>query len=82
MAKQTFVEGLERYPTDGDTKNDFVTISKIIVPTERDKEQLLKALKYIHDSRCIDTEYYAVNTLTHIYNIPHLIEVQKYYEHS
>lgn len=74
---EELIEGLERYPTDGDTKNYIVTISKIIVPTERDKEQLLKALKYIHDSRCIDTEYYAVNTLAHIHLVPHLIEVQK-----
>ena len=74
---EELVKGLERYPTDENEKNEFVTISKIIVPTERDKEQLLKALKYIHDNPYIDKEYYAVNTLSHMYQVPNLIEVQK-----
>jgi hypothetical protein len=71
------VESLERYPIDENEKYKFVTISKIVVPTERDKEQLLKAIKYIHDSPHIDKEYYAVNTLAHLYQLPDLIVVQQ-----
>jgi hypothetical protein len=53
----------------------WVTITKIIVPTEYDKQQLLKAVKYIHDLRSIDTDYMAVNTISHLYCRPDLIEV-------
>lgn len=76
MDDNEFVEGLERYPTSVDEKNNYVTISKIIVPTERDKEQLLKAFRYLHDTWNIDTEYYAVNTIVHTYLNPDLIEVK------
>lgn len=54
----------------------YVTITKIVVPSERDKEQLLKAFKYLHDCD-IDTDYYAVNTIVHVYENPDLIEVQQ-----
>ena len=74
---EELVEGLERYPLDDVEEKQFVTISKIVVPTERDKKQLLKAFKYLHDLRNIDPEYYAVNTIMHIYQNPDLIEVQK-----
>lgn len=53
----------------------YVTITKIIVPTQQDKEQLLEAFKYIHDLECIDTDYMAVNSIAHIYEHPDLIEV-------
>lgn len=71
------VEGLERYPIDENEENKYVIISKIVVPTERDKEQLLKAFKYLHDCRYIDPEYYAVNAIIHTYQNPDLIEVEK-----
>lgn len=59
----------------GDTSPD-VSISKIVVPTEHDREQLLLALKYIHDLRDIDTDFKAVNSLVHMYHVPDRIEVQ------
>ena len=74
---EELVEGLERYPTDERQELKFVTISKILVPTERDKEQLLKAFKYLHDHGFIDSEYYAVITIIHMYQNPDLIEIEK-----
>jgi hypothetical protein len=74
---EELVEGLERYPTEDSAFYKYVSISKIVVPSERDKEQLLKAFKYLHDLRNIDPEYYAVNTIMHIYQNPDLIEVEK-----
>jgi hypothetical protein len=68
---------LERYPEDEREEPKFVTISKILVHTERDKDQLLKAFKYLHDHGSIDPEYYAVNTLIHMYLNPDLIEVDE-----
>lgn len=55
----------------------WVTISKIIVPTEFDKEQLLLAIKYLHDNPLIDTDILAVNSLVHLYLNPELIVVEK-----
>ena len=66
--------GLEYYVEDDDTK--YVNITKIVVPTEYDKEQLLKASRYLHDCSGIDTDFYAINTLVHLYLNPDLIEVQ------
>lgn len=70
MSRQEFVEGLERYPEDENAPVNQVAITKIVVPTERDKEQLLLALRYIHDLRDIDTDYYAVNTIAHQHMVP------------
>lgn len=68
---------LDKYDeTKDQTEQLYVTINKIIVPTERDKQQLLEAFKYIHDLRCIDSDYMAVNTLMHMYQAPQLIEVK------
>jgi hypothetical protein len=53
----------------------WVTIEKIIVPTEFDKEQLLRAFKYLHDNRTIDTELMAVNAIVHMYQNPGLVFV-------
>lgn len=58
-------------------KQKWVTITKIVVPTEEDKQQLLAACKYIHDLSEIDTDILAVNTLAHLYHAPELIEVSK-----
>ncbi len=68
---------LKKYIESLGNNQKWVTISKIIVPSEYDKEQLLYALKYIHDLRCIDTDYIAVNTLVHIYEAPELIVVEQ-----
>jgi hypothetical protein len=51
-------------------------ILKIVVPSEEDKQQLLKAFQYLHDLRNIDTGYCMINLLTHFTNIPERIEVQ------
>lgn len=54
----------------------YISLTKIIVPTEYDKEQLLKALEYIHDLKEINTNYLAVNLLAHLHMRPDLIEVE------
>lgn len=40
---------------------------KIIAKTEKDKQELLKAFKYLHDAD-IDTDFIAVNQLVHLYS--------------
>ena len=65
--------GMDRYPEKGGFRD--VNIVKIIVSSEHDKEQLLKALHYLHDCY-IDTDFIAVNALVHIYEAPELIEVK------
>lgn len=69
---------LESYcdTNDPNFKKSFVEISKIIVPSEFDKQQLLLVSKYFHDLRNIDTDLMAVNTIAHLYTQPELIEVQ------
>lgn len=49
---------------------------KIIVGSEREKQDLLKASKYLHDLRNIDTDVPMVNTLVHLYMAPDLIAVE------
>lgn len=39
---------------------------KIIADTEDDKQELLKAFKYIHDLK-IDSDYIVINQLAHLY---------------
>jgi len=53
-----------RYPKD-ESKVDNVNF-KIIVPTEEDKQKLIKAFRYLHYCD-IDTEYVWVNQLVHSY---------------
>lgn len=66
---------LEKYKeTKGDDQK-WVKISKIVVPSEYDKEQLLEAFKYIHDGD-INTDFLAVNTIAHMYCAPDKIEVE------
>jgi len=72
--------GLERYDESAGDNQKWVSIKKIIVETERDKEQLLKAFEYIHYLRDIDTDFIAVNTIAHIYQAPDLIEVKDKYD--
>lgn len=54
----------------------YINITKIVVPTEYDKEQLLRGFEYIHNLREIDTDFKAVNTICHVYENPDLIEVK------
>ena len=60
------MENLKRYA-------DFESISQvdwtkyvIVVPTEKDREQLMEAFEHIHYSD-IDTDFVAVNQLAHEY---------------
>jgi len=57
---------LKRYP-----ENDVDSIKffeyTIVVPTKQDREELLETSRYLHDLRCIDTDYIAVNQLVHEY---------------
>lgn len=86
---EDFEESFECYGYEEVTKNlkkfddakptneqDFVSITKIVVPTEYDKEQLLLAFKYIHNLKTIDTDYMAVNTIAHMYQNEILIQVE------
>jgi hypothetical protein len=54
-----------------DYKEDCSDVSwtkfKIIVPTEEDRQEVMKAFKHIHDAN-IDTEYVTVNQLAHEYS--------------
>lgn len=52
-----------------------INIKSIIVGSEQDKEQLLLALKYLHDLRNIDTNLVAVNELVRMYRAPEYITV-------
>lgn len=65
--------GLERY---NESFTNFVNISQIIVKTERDKRELLKAFEYLHDNPLIDTDYCAVNSIIHQYRQPENIVVE------
>ena len=66
--------GLKRYKKNGDGYNP-VNIQTISVNSEEAKEQLLKALRYLHD-QAIDTDFYAVNSLVHMYLVPERIVVE------
>lgn len=66
---------LERYD-EALVEQKWVTIESIFVPSEYDKAQLLAALKYLHDNRTIDTDFIAVNYLTHLYQNPDKIIVK------
>lgn len=66
---------MDKYVEENGDNQKWVTISKIIVQTQHDKDELLKAFRYIHNLREIDVDYMAVNTIMHIYLTPELIEV-------
>jgi hypothetical protein len=66
---------LERHPPEG-VEPDWLRMTEIVVPTERDKAQLLAAFEYLHDNRTIDTDFMAVNLLVHTYMNPELIKVR------
>jgi len=57
---------------------------KIVVPSKKDKKEIMSACKHLHDSRDIDTNYVTVNQLVHSYmdvaNDPTIIVDKKLYE--
>jgi len=65
---------MDRYNESLGNNQKWVKINKIVVESEHDKQQLLLALKYLHDGD-IDTDYMAVNSLVHMYENPDMIEV-------
>ena len=67
--------GMERYSAN-ETGETYITITRLVVPTQYDKEQLLMAIKYFHDNKTIDSDFKAVNTLIHLYETPDRIEVE------
>jgi hypothetical protein len=77
---ETFAKELERYDEALGAKQQWVIIKKIVVATEREKEQLLLACRYIHNLHSIDTDFIAVNSLAHLYLDPNLIEVKGKYD--
>jgi len=52
--------------TESEMKDVDWTRYKIIVPTEDDKNELMKAFEHFHNSN-IDTDFIAVNQLAHEY---------------
>lgn len=68
-------EGLIRYDESAGDNQQWCSITEIVVPTEHDKEQLIKAFHYIHNLREIDSSFLAVNTLMHMYTCPDRIRV-------
>jgi len=49
---------------------------KILVSSEREREELLQASKHIHDSD-VDTDLPMVNTIAHLYQADWIIEVDR-----
>ena len=76
-ASMRYVEGLRRYDESKGRDQPWVNVTKIVVPTAFDKVQILLALRYMHDLRCIDTDYMAVNALVHQYKFPERVEVEQ-----
>lgn len=56
---------MDRYPDDHTKKINW-TKYKIIVPTRRDRDELIEAFQHIHNSD-VDTDYVVVNQLVHEY---------------
>ena len=67
---------MHRYDEEKGDNQKWVNLTKIVVPTQADKDQILLALEYMHDLREIDTDILAVNLLAHLYLRPDLIEVE------
>ncbi len=60
---------LKRYKENVVDSEIKYTEYKIVVPTKRDRKELLEASRYLHDLRCIDTDYITVNQLVHEYEL-------------
>ncbi len=56
---------MRRYPSKP-RKNFRFTQFKIVVPTEKDKKEIMDAFQYLHNCD-IDTDYVTVNQLVHQY---------------
>ena len=69
-------KALEKYPKDPNAEVPWVNLKEIVVETERDKQQVLAAFKYLHDNFSIDTDFIAVNTLVHVYSNPDMVKVR------
>ncbi len=39
----------------------------VVVPSQKDKDELIEAFRYIHYLRELDTDYIIVNQLAHLY---------------
>jgi hypothetical protein len=76
MGKNETDYGLDHYTDFVNEKLEQINITEIVVPTYRDKEQLLKAFHYLHDNCLLDIGYCAINTIAHIHIKPNLIRVQ------
>jgi hypothetical protein len=74
--------GMYVYPENAEAKNipvNFFPKVKIITDSEESKEQLLKALEYIHNLSCIDPNFIPVNGLMHLYLFAESVEVKPNY---
>ena len=69
--------GMSQYEDELGDDQDWLRIEKIVVPSEKDKQQLLLALEYLHNNFTIDTNFMAVNRLVHLYENPEIIEVSQ-----
>jgi hypothetical protein len=70
--------GLYRYPKDLRALPNLASYFpkvKIVVDSEQSKEQVLKAIEYIHYLECIDSDFMAVNAFMHLYLFPGSVEV-------
>jgi hypothetical protein len=57
-------------------EQEYVYPIRIVVSSEDHKQQVMLALRYIHDMRELNTDYHAVNTLAHMYANPDSIVVE------
>ena len=72
--------GMYMYPKNTENISDnFWSKIKIIVNSEGSKQQVLKALEYIHNLECIDSDFMPVNSLMHLYLYPDSVEVKPDY---
>lgn len=69
-----YPRGLKRYGNKGVDLDNY-EIKKIVVSSHEAKEQLLKAIRYIHYLPDIDMDFVMVNELNHIYLSQDKIEV-------
>jgi hypothetical protein len=66
-----------KYPKNGKADSNLFTKYVIIVPSERDKIDLMSACKKIHDSTDLDNDYIPINQVMHEYQEPNNIIVNK-----
>lgn len=57
---------MKRYDEFSEKIETTYTKYKIVVPTEKDKEELEEAFEHLHNTDC-DTDYVTVNQLVHEY---------------